>query len=404
MPDQALENQYWENVMVSDTCSRAIENALHHKKALLKFISANDAGSTGGHQSGFYLPKDNWRLFAPMGPIRGRTDKHYVVITWHDGVVTESVITWYGDKTRSEYRLTRVSGRLSRRFEDHVGDLLVLVPTSPKAFDAFVLRGDDDIAEIQSVLGSEITKSWAVYDEGAAAPETEDDCLRREFDELVSKYRQLPKGAVFSKATLDALKVCVPAFGKDGIDGQLLRLVREEYNLYRMAERKVFQKDITKRFTSIDAFVKTAQSILQTRKTRAGRSLENHVQHILEQHRIPFEMRKKLDNTSTDIIIPSKKNYDDPLYPQDRLIMVGVKTTCKDRWRQVLKEAPRISAKHILTLQKGITANQMDEMERSNVTLVVPESLHEVYPKGRRDRILSVDEFITQVKATLGSA
>jgi hypothetical protein len=32
--------------------------------------------------------------------------------------------------------------------------------------------------------------------------------------------------------------------------------------------------------------------------------------------------------------------------------MLGVKTTCSDRWRQVLAEADRIQLKHLLTLHR----------------------------------------------------
>jgi len=43
--------------MTSPFCERAIEEALHYGNALLKFISPNDAGITGTHQYGYYLPK-----------------------------------------------------------------------------------------------------------------------------------------------------------------------------------------------------------------------------------------------------------------------------------------------------------------------------------------------------------
>ena len=62
--------------------------------------------------------------------------------------------------------------------------------------------------------------------------------------------------------------------------------------------------------------------------------------------------------------------------------MIGLKTTCKDRWRQVLNEGRRVKAKHILTLQQGITGNQLKEMQEAGVSLVVPKPLHNKYPEG----------------------
>jgi hypothetical protein len=80
---------------------------------------------------------------------------------------------------------------------------------------------------------------------------------------------------------------------------------------------------------------------------------------------------------------------------------VGVKTTCKDRWRQVLNEARRTKRKYILTLQQGISSKQLRQMHEANIVLVVPERLHKHYPKDRQIEILSLREFIDRVKVAL---
>ena len=59
--------------------------------------------------------------------------------------------------------------------------------------------------------------------------------------------------------------------------------------------------------------------------------------------------------------------------------MLGVKSTCKDRWRQVLAEADRIEYKHLLTLETSISKHQTDEMQAKNLQLVLPRGLHETY-------------------------
>lgn len=125
------------------------------------------------------------------------------------------------------------------------------------------------------------------------------------------------------------------------------------------------------------------------------------MEYILHQAGIPFQMRQNLDNTKPDIIIPSKIAYDDPTYPDNKLFMIGVKTTCKDRWRQVTKEAPRIQNKHILTVQRGISGNQLEEMRLSNVSLIVPKSLHKEYPPNLRHTILSIHIFLDIVRREL---
>ena len=76
----------------------------------------------------------------------------------------------------------------------------------------------------------------------------------------------------------------------------------------------------------------------------------------------------------------------------DRLL--GVKSTCKDRWRQVLSEAARIEEKHLFTLEPGISENQTNEMQANSLQLVLPASLHSSFSKEQRNYLLNLSEFI----------
>ena len=276
--------------------------------------------------------------------------------------------------------------------------MLVLIPRTLKEFIAYVLDLDDDIEDIQAALGVEVIKSWALYEKGLKPPESEDDCINKKFREFASAVDDFPKGEAFSETTRSTILDCVTNFGTLDSDAQLVRLVLEEYELYKMVERKIREPEVQRLFASIDDFLETAQRILQARKSRAGRSLENHMEYLLKEAGIPFEMRQTVDDTRPDIIIPSKANYDDKHYPDRKLFVIGVKTTCKDRWRQVTKEAPRIKHKHLLTLQKGISAKQLEEIHRSKVTLIVPESLHKEYPVSFRPQLLSVKAFVEKLR------
>jgi len=80
--------------------------------------------------------------------------------------------------------------------------------------------------------------------------------------------------------------------------------------------------------------------------------------------------------------------------------MVGVKTTCKDRWRQVLSEAKRIKEKHIMTVQQGISKKQLNEMKSAGVQLVVPRDYHGQYPRSDM-RLLDIEEFVSLVRKRL---
>jgi hypothetical protein len=80
------------------------------------------------------------------------------------------------------------------------------------------------------------------------------------------------------------------------------------------------------------------------------------------------------------------------------LTMLGVKTTCKDRWRQVISEAKRIDDKHLLTLESPISPAQTDEMRDHRIQLVIPRSLHEPYKPEQRQWLMGVDDFIAMAR------
>jgi EcoRII C terminal/Restriction endonuclease EcoRII, N-terminal len=390
--------------MISPYCERAIEDALHHGNALLKFISPNNVGLTGSHECGFYLPYSLWEMYTPHPPVKGRIDKHPVSILWQDGRVTKSVITWYGDKTRREYRLTRFGKDFPFLNEDVVGDLLVLIAKSRDEFLAYVLDYDDDIEEIQSALGVEAFEHWGAYRDGAPQQvESEDDCIDRKIREFSAALTDFPTGAVFSEKTRAILVECLKKFPNLTADEALVTAYQTEYQLFQSVERIVCQNEVSGRlFKNIDDFIQTAASIMNRRKARAGRSFENHVEYLLTHAKIPHKMRPSLGaDGKPDIVIPDERAYFDAGFPIEKLFIVGLKTTCKDRWRQVLNEGRRVKAKHILTLQPGITSAQLAEMHTAGVSLVVPLSLHKSFPKEHTINLLTVESFIQTVKHQL---
>lgn len=389
--------------MSSPACERAIEESLEHGNALLKFLSRNDAGATNSHQTGFYLPKPAWQMYTPHTPTIGRNDKHSVQITWQDGRVTESVVTWYGAK-KSEYRLTRFGKDFPFLNEDMVGDLFVLIPRTLTDFRAYILNSDDDIEAVQTTLGVQAFGDWGIYENNSPVlRESEDDCIERTIRELSATLSSFPTGDVFSHSTRTMLSSCRRKFGSLSLDDSLVECYESEYRLFQSVERIVCQNDVSGRtFRDIDDFLHTAASIMNRRKSRAGRSLENHVDHLLSQAGIPHVMRPALGaDGSPDIVIPSVTAYSDPSWPKEQLFVVGVKTTCKDRWRQVLNEARRVPRKFILTLQQGISRTQIDEMTQANVSLVVPKRLQSEYPEDRRGLLLSIEEFVARVRERL---
>lgn len=65
--------------------------------------------------------------------------------------------------------------------------------------------------------------------------------------------------------------------------------------------------------------------------------------------------------------MPSIDAYKNPLYPVEKLTMLGAKTTVKERWRQVLEEANRIENKHLITLDVAVSTEYTDSMREHNL-------------------------------------
>jgi len=390
--------------MATAECERAIEDAVQHGHALLKFISPNDVGLTGGHQYGYYIPKheDVWPLFTSHPPAKGKNDTHPISITWQNGRVTASNVKWYGVGTRSEYRITAFGKDFPFISHNVVGDLLVLIPIEKqKAFRAYVLDEEDDIEEITAQLGVSPAKTWALYTQGAGKVESEDDCIEHGFKEFTKPLSNFPTGERFSEETWRLLELCVKNFKAQAVDDALLRCMDTEWNLFRFVERRLCAPLLVRPFKDVDDFVATAQTMLQRRKSRAGRSLENHIEHFLTAANVPHKMQPDIPG-EPDCVIPSEDAYFDKSYPDSKLFILGVKRTCRDRWRQVLAEGKRVKKKHILTIEQGISGKQLKQMQENSVKLVVPKPLHKQYPpKERQDVLVTITGFVDMVKQRL---
>lgn len=386
--------------MIRPDAEQAIQDALATGRAILKFISRNDVGDTGGHQYGYYLPRHSWQLFTTIPPTKGVSQKSDVRVIWGNGQVTESAVTWYG-VGKSEYRLTRFGRGSGFPYLDreNVGSLLVVIPHSYQLFHAYVLDFDEDIEAVQTALGIEVIGgSVAVFERGLIPPaESEDECIARNLRAFTEAVTDFPAPSRISAAARQAIDNCIQNLEKLTLDERLMDAVDTEYRLFRLVERKICGPLVTRVFPDIDDFLQTAQTILQRRKSRAGLAFQNQVEHIFLERRISHKAQPKIDGLP-DFIFPSTEAYNDLSFPAERLTSLALKTTCKDRWRQVLEEAKRVPKKHLLTLQAGISVNQLREMKAANVALVVPEALQKDYNiKDSGIEMLTFGEFTQQL-------
>jgi hypothetical protein len=188
-------------------------------------------------------------------------------------------------------------------------------------------------------------------------------------------------------------------------DEQLQAWFRHETEIFAAVERSVVAERIASGFVhadvaDVEGFLQFSLSVQNRRKSRAGAAFENHLAEVFTRAGLRFERQATTELRSRpDFLFPGAAAYHDTAFPANRLRMLGAKTTCKERWGQVLKEAARIPAKHLCTMQEGVSAAQLREMEANELTLVVPAGLHALYPAPERDNVLTVAAFVDEVTA-----
>jgi len=218
---------------------------------------------------------------------------------------------------------------------------------------------------------------------------------------LLSRFGgKFPKTAEFSAFA----RQLVGASSLDDADNVLIAWMENEEALFRVLERHLVGERLRQGFgEDVDAFIDFSLSVQNRRKSRVGHALENHLEQVFREHDIFCSRGKMTENKAKpDFIFPGISEYHNPAFPDVRLTMLGVKSTCKDRWRQVLSEAARIERKHLFTLEPGISENQTTEMAGHKLTLVLPKSLHASYKPSQQGNLVQLAEFIDLVKVQQG--
>lgn len=234
---------------------------------------------------------------------------------------------------------------------------------------------------------------------GIEAIITEDDWL----DRLLEKFGpNFPTTALFSTfARKHAPEIDIHA----DPDHALMTWIEFEERLFRTLERHIVGLRVKQGFmdagkADVDGFIQYSLSVQNRRKSRAGSSLENHLSEIFKTENLKFARGAKTENKSKpDFLFPGATEYHSSSFPTSQLTMLGSKSTCKDRWRQVLSEANKITPKHLLTLEPSISEDQTSEMQAKGLQLVVPLSLHQTYKPRQQSWLMSMKDFISLVQS-----
>lgn len=282
------------------------------------------------------------------------------------------------------------------------GDLLIAV-ARPGTDDERRLRYLFDIedARQQWIVGNEVNTdeldlaSRSILEAlGIELIDSADDML----DRLVSKFGlKFPTTKEFSTFARDSLGHHISA--QDNPDVALEEWMKQEERLFRSLERAIVEVRLKEGFDSVDPFISFSLSVQNRRKSRVGHALENHLEAVFKANTISYERGAKTEgNSKPDFLFPGSTAYRDPNMTSPPLRMLAAKSTCKDRWRQILAEAARIPKKHLFTLETAISTGQTDEMAVQSVQLVTPPSVMATYTTKQQGSMLSLGGFINLLK------
>lgn len=376
-----------------------------------KVLSAVEADTATSNQH-------EYNGVAPLKNILGTAKQTFNAqfIYLNDGddepVTDTGFLTWYDAReahpTRTEYRMyfptTAVSVCAAAGDELFIGlrpDNTVLV---------IIAEGDSTIcSQLRWLFGLEESERFSVRANldseqdrlafasrlvleqlGITVEESEDTFL----DALIQRFgTQFPTTREFSAYARATLADVHPG---DNPDIVLMKWMEREEILYRTFEKYLVSERLTQGFENdVDGFFRFSLSAQNRRKSRAGQALENHVEQLLIARNIRYDRTRVTENKSKpDFIFPSIEAYHDTAFNTELLTMLGVKSTCKDRWRQVLSEADRVTDKHLLTFEAAISTNQTTEMKAHNLQLVVPEGIHGTYSDEQQKWLMNVTDFM----------
>lgn len=376
----------------------------------IKRLSRNDTHRSGGHQAGPYTPKSVVFRWLPelesaegLNPrIRMRT-----TISSHD-LVTETTAIWYNNRlhteggTRNEARITGWGGADSPVLDaDATGSIAIFTVTGnvgARELHVWICGSIEEAYDAEATFGP-IESRRAVEWPPAPRVGPRSGCA-------LSRDKMPPEWLVEfprPREILDRSISLAPQHNELAPDPRLVQRRECEHQLFESVEAEFWAPVVDAGFGSLGDMVEVAMTIIQRRRARSGRSLELHVERILTEEGfargVSFDVQPRTElRKKPDFLFPSAAAYHADPPERDQLRMLAVKTTLKERWRQVLTEADQIANKHLLTLDVDVTEGQFAEMTAANLTLVVPTPLHRHYPASVRPHLRNLESFIAEAR------
>ncbi len=225
----------------------------------------------------------------------------------------------------------------------------------------------------------------------------------------VYKETMLPPGEVLKKAIGKAIPGKSEATYIKKNFSKLIDLVgKEAYEIFLAEQEKAGKRAISQYFELLvsssatrkdcinavsgkfNEFDRFFLSLAQSRKPRAGGAYEGMIKDLFKRLDYPFAEQQVI-NGKPDFLMPCREHYD--TNPMDCIIFT-VKTTLRERWRQIVTEGTRGLGFFLATVDEKVTSPQLDEMKRNRIYLVVSSVLkNKVVHYKNAVNVISFEEF-----------
>lgn len=394
--------------------------------AAAKYLSRvdSDSSSSNQHEIGG-LPSVGFKHYLGM-PCKSDEYRFPCLMAYltdeDDADLCQDEVTWYDTRRNQpnrspEYRLYYKSNPVTELIQptdffliakNRDGSLLILFTPSGSSVEfqlrhLFGLSGvNKDFTPASMPTHTLILPIRMLLDEIGVKAFDESE-VQNDLDMLLARFPdKFPKTSEFSAVAREVTEFDCYA----DPDGALVGWMEREEALFRAYERHLVSVKLRSGFgvdgDDVDEFIGFSLSVQNRRKSRVGHAFENHLGLIFEKHGLSFEKgggsRVTENKAKPDFLFPSFEAYHDTSYPEDGIFLLGAKTTCKDRWRQVLSEGDRLNRKFLATLEAGISSAQTDEMKAKNLQLVIPASVHGSFSNNQGRWLYTMSDFISEVK------
>jgi hypothetical protein len=369
-----------------------------------KRLAPNDTGLTKSHQVGPYIPKPvAFPLLGLPEDARpeGDVDRYWAYHLASHDQRSQLRLIYY--KSKNECRLTGFGGKASAiQDPENTSRILVLAfHPGDRLMEAWLARDDDEGGEIELSVG-QVVPGIPIRRRVVNGQLMLDELFATAVDVCAVGMAELPPAwALEFPAPTAITGEAVRRIGGHelDVDTRLMRRFECEYRLFRTVEESHLLPRLTGGFAAVDDFVSVARSVLNRRMSRAGKALELHIETILTEEEVPFERQVATEPGSiVDFLFPSLERYQAASNGDPGLRMLAVKTTLRDRWRQVLQEAEKVAPKHLFTLDEGVSLATYQDMKSKGVELVVPQRRVAHFPEPVRHEVMTLGRFLDLVR------